>query len=91
MYLETRKLICSGIWSDVARVSVSKIYHVLELEKGHVLLNLITNAFYACIQKNKLELSDYKPTVVITTKWIGDAVIIKVKDNGNGISIEFVD
>jgi two-component system, NtrC family, sensor kinase len=34
---------------------------------------------------------DYKPTVVVSTKNIGDHVEIRVKDNGSGIPAHIVD
>ncbi|MFB6341606.1 two-component regulator propeller domain-containing protein [Saccharicrinis sp. FJH62] len=52
---------------------------------GRVLLNLINNAFYAVYEKSKSNLDGYKPEVVVSTKRQGDTVLIKVKDNGNGI------
>ena len=53
---------------------------------GRVLLNLFTNAFYATQQKAKTANVDYKPTVEVSTKLIGNkSVEIKVKDNGTGI------
>ncbi len=30
-------------------------------------------------------MNDYKPMVVVSTKWLKDKVEIKVQDNGNGI------
>jgi signal transduction histidine kinase len=60
---------------------------------GRVLLNLINNAFYAVAEKQKtltgsetpLGSSDYKPTVTVSTKNLGDRIEIAIKDNGNGI------
>jgi len=50
-----------------------------------VILNLITNAFYAVSEKKKLQPADYEPTVTVSTKKLGDKIMISVKDNGNGI------
>jgi two-component system NtrC family sensor kinase len=52
---------------------------------GRVLLNLFNNAFYAVNLKLKAAGADYKPEVTVTTAWENGNVIIKVKDNGNGI------
>ncbi len=54
---------------------------------GRVLLNLINNAFYAVNTQNLASPPepDYKPTVTVSTKNIGDRIEISVKDNGNGI------
>ena len=52
-----------------------------------MILNLITNAFYAVSEKRKagLEAVVYEPTVTVSTKRIKEKVEIRVKDNGNGI------
>lgn len=53
---------------------------------GRVLLNLITNAFYAVTEKNKQQPKGYHPAVSLSTQKVGDQVLITIKDNGNGIS-----
>ena len=52
---------------------------------GRVLLNLLNNAFYAVNQKQKTTVSGYNPEVSVSTAFENGNVIIKVKDNGNGI------
>jgi two-component system NtrC family sensor kinase len=52
---------------------------------GRVLLNLFNNAFYAVNQKQKTAGADYKPEVTVSTSIEKNNLIIKVKDNGNGI------
>jgi signal transduction histidine kinase len=53
---------------------------------GRVLLNLLTNAFYAVQQRRKTAGPDYKPTVTLSTfKPTTGGLGIKVKDNGTGI------
>jgi two-component system NtrC family sensor kinase len=53
---------------------------------GRVLLNLLTNAFYAVQQKRKTAGEDYKPTVTLTTSALrSGGCRITVKDNGIGI------
>ena len=64
---------------------------VIPQDIGRVLLNLISNAFYAVHEKKMSNGSDYLPTVTICTKKIADDIIITVKDNGNGIPVEVVD
>ncbi|MGK0426597.1 MAG: signal transduction histidine kinase [Ulvibacter sp.] len=63
---------------------------VITQDLGRVILNLITNAFYACNEKNssfdKATEAGYKPTVYISTKKNTDSIEIKVTDNGNGMS-----
>src|SRR5476649_1630015 len=54
-----------------------------------VLLNLISNGFYAAT-KRKAETNggDYEPTLATTTKSLGDSVEIRIRDNGTGIPAE---
>jgi len=59
--------------------------NVIPQDIGRVLLNLFNNAFYAVNQKKKLAGSDYKSEVSVSTSLENDKVVIKVKDNGNGI------
>jgi two-component system, NtrC family, sensor kinase len=82
--------------------SLGKI-DVVPQEMGRVILNLLTNAFYAVSEKKKqleknipadgsqTEPEPYNPTVLISTKKLNGKVEIKVTDNGNGISQEAVD
>ena len=63
---------------------------ILQQEVGRVILNLITNAFYAVTEKKKLldaagDGSRYEPMVTVHTKKIGGGIEIAVGDNGNGI------
>jgi signal transduction histidine kinase len=54
-----------------------------------VLLNLISNGFYAAT-KRKAEANgaDYEPTLTATTENLGDSVEIRIRDNGTGIPSE---
>jgi signal transduction histidine kinase len=54
-----------------------------------VLLNLISNGFYAAT-KRKAEINggDYEPTLSAATKNLGDRVEIRIRDNGTGIPPE---
>lgn len=58
-------------------------------EFTRVLLNLISNGFYAT-SKRKAEANgaDYEPTLTATTKNLGDSVEIRIRDNGTGIPSE---
>ena len=58
---------------------------------GRVILNLITNAFYAVTEKKKQLDDGYEPTVLVSTKRINEKVEIKVADNGNGIPQRVLD
>jgi signal transduction histidine kinase len=55
-------------------------------EITRVLLNLISNGFYAAT-KRKAEANggNYEPTLAATTKNLGDSVEIRIRDNGTGI------
>jgi signal transduction histidine kinase len=58
-------------------------------EITRVLLNLISNGFYAAI-KRKAEANGgtHEPTVTAATKNLGNSVEIRIRDNGTGISPE---
>ncbi len=77
--------------------SIGKI-QVVAQDMGRVILNLITNAFYACSEREKSEnpekFSDnkqsskgvpFRPTVSVKTALKNGEVEIKVCDNGTGI------
>ena len=70
--------------------SIGKI-EVIPQEIGRVILNLVTNAFYAVDKKRNQQLDNYEPTVLISTKKIDNKVVIVVRDNGNGIPSNIVD
>ncbi len=61
-------------------------------EITRVLLNLISNGFYAAT-KRKAEANgnDYEPTLTAATKNLGDRVEIRIRDNGTGIPPEVKD
>ncbi len=65
--------------------------NIVPQDIGRVILNLITNAFYATNEKMKSGIEGYDPTVSISTKKEGDKVEIKVADNGNGIPQKVLD
>ncbi len=58
---------------------------IIPQDIGRVLLNLYNNAFYAVIEKRKLQPEGYEATVSVSTKKKDDKIEIKVSDNGNGI------
>ena len=70
--------------------------NIIPQDVGRVILNLITNAFYAVDEKKKQQ-PDFEPVVTITTKrpgtpsGDGGKVEIKVTDNGNGIPQKILD
>lgn len=65
--------------------------NIVPQDIGRVILNLITNAFYAVGEKKILNPGTYEPTVIVSTKRLNDKVEIKVADNGNGIPRKILD
>ncbi|TAD85669.1 MAG: hypothetical protein EAY75_10755 [Bacteroidetes bacterium] len=65
--------------------------NIIPQDIGRVILNLITNAFYAVNEKSKQNIAGYEPTVSISTKKVEDKVEVKVKDNGSGIPQKILD
>jgi two-component system, NtrC family, sensor kinase len=58
-------------------------------EITRVLLNMISNGFYAATKrKAEANRGDYEPTLAATTKNLGDRVEIRIRDNGTGIPPE---
>jgi two-component system NtrC family sensor kinase len=70
--------------------SISSI-NIISQDIGRVLLNLYNNAFYAVTEKKKQQAENYEPTVLVSTKKVGDKISISVKDNGNGIPQKVID
>ena len=64
---------------------------VISQDIGRVILNLITNAFYAVMEKKKLYPQGYEPTVTVSTKKIDNKIIVEVTDNGTGIPQKALD
>ncbi len=65
--------------------------NIIPQDIGRVILNLINNAFYAVNEKSApIRIGawadeKFEPTVLISTKSIGEKVLISVKDNGIGM------
>ncbi len=58
-------------------------------EITRVLLNLISNGFYAATKrKGESSEENYEPILAATTKNLGDRVEIRIRDNGTGIPPE---
>ena len=74
--------------------SIGKI-NIIPQDIGRVVLNLLTNAFYVVDEKKNASTGSarqpYDPTVSISTKKVGDKVLISVSDNGNGIPTKVLD
>jgi len=65
--------------------------NIIPQDIGRVVLNLINNAFYVIDEKKKQSGNEYEPAVSVSTKKVGDKVLITVKDNGTGIPSKIVD
>ena len=70
--------------------TIGKI-NIIPQDIGRVILNLLTNAFYAVDEKKKTGVENYEPTVSVSTKKIIGKVEIRVGDNGNGIPQKVID
>jgi two-component system, NtrC family, sensor kinase len=60
-------------------------------EITRVLLNLISNGFYAATKRKAAAGDGFEPLIAATTKNLGDKVEIRVRDNGAGIPHEIKD
>jgi two-component system, NtrC family, sensor kinase len=70
--------------------------NIIPQDTGRVILNLITNAFYAVNEKTLSAVVTpttvkYEPSVSVSTKKVNGKVEISVKDNGNGIPQKVLD
>ena len=64
---------------------------IIPQDIGRVILNLITNSFYAVTEKKHQQSDGYEPIVSISTKKVNNVVEISVQDNGNGIPKKVLD
>ena len=69
---------------------VAGMVEVFPQEITRVLLNLISNGFYAVSQRKAVASGavDFEPLVTATTRAQGDQVEIRIRDNGTGIPPE---
>ncbi len=74
--------------------------NIIPQDIGRVILNLITNAFYAVTEKKRQQPEGYEPTVSVSTKKLNTRpddpvgrgkIEIRVKDNGTGIPQKVLD
>ncbi|HYC17590.1 MAG TPA: GAF domain-containing protein [Pseudolabrys sp.] len=64
---------------------------VFPQEITRVLLNLISNGFYAAIKRKGQAEAGYEPTLAAATRDLGDRVEIRIRDNGTGIPPDIKD
>ncbi|MBR0801866.1 GAF domain-containing protein [Bradyrhizobium jicamae] len=57
-------------------------------EIARVFLNLISNGFYAAAKRKEAAGDGFEPTLSATTRNLGSAVEIRIRDNGTGIPAE---
>ena len=71
------------------------LINIIPQDIGRVILNLITNAFYAAPLPPEGGFKDpdyiHNPTIWLSTKKVGDKVLISVRDNGPGIPQKILD
>ena len=78
-----RNRLSRSILNDAGQVDV------FPQEIARALLNLISNGFYAATKRKEQDNSDgYEPTLMASTKNLGDRVEITIRDNGTGIPPE---
>jgi signal transduction histidine kinase len=74
--------------------SIGKI-EIVPQDIGRVVLNLITNAFYAAPLPPEGGFKDphyvHKPTVWLSTKKLKESIVVSVRDNGPGIPKDVID
>ena len=56
-----------------------------------VFLNLIGNGFYAAAKRSREATDGYRPVLRVITRDVGEAVEVRIRDNGIGISPEIRD
>src|SRR5258705_12935098 len=61
---------------------------VFPQEITRVLLNLISNGFYAATKRKERGEERFEPTLSASTKSLGNKVEIRIRDNGTGIPLE---
>ena len=67
--------------------------NIIPQDIGSVILNLINNAFYAASRNAPSggRAAEHEPTVWVSTKKVGDKVLVSVRDNGPGIPQNILD
>jgi two-component system, NtrC family, sensor kinase len=71
--------------SDIDRIEI------VPQDIGRVMMNIYNNAFYSVNEKTKKNIKDYVPALMVSSRKEGSKIIIKVRDNGVGISKKYID
>jgi signal transduction histidine kinase len=73
-------------------ISIQKNYgkslapiEIVQPDIGRVMLNILSNACYAIMEKQKNEGETYSPELKISTKSINGELEVRIRDNGTGI------
>jgi two-component system, NtrC family, sensor kinase len=61
---------------------------IVSQDVNRVLLNLISNGFYAVAKRGRESNGAFHPTLKIATREIGEGVEIRIRDNGVGVPAE---
>ena len=64
---------------------------VVPQDVTRVFLNLFGNGFYAADKRRREAGDGFRPVLKVTTKGLGDAIEVRVRDNGTGIAPELRD
>jgi len=64
---------------------------VVPQDIGRVFLNIISNACYAAYKKQQEMGEEFSPVLDVRTRNLGDAIEIRIRDNGSGIKPEVLD
>lgn len=65
--------------------------NIIPQDMGRVIMNVLTNAFYAVNEKKMQRSTGYEATVSIKTEHCGNKIDITISDNGNGIPQQIID
>ncbi len=58
---------------------------VIPQDVSRVFLNIITNGFYEVHRKQLEQNGEFKPTLPVKTRSLGDQIEVRIRDNGDGI------
>ena len=75
----------TGYDNDIGEIEV------VPQDIGRVFLNIISNACYAAYKKQQQIGEEFSPVLDVRTRNLGDAIEIRIRDNGSGIKPEVLD